>query len=220
MKRWTLTAILVCICLLSTGCTPMMVSGKRFGSLRENVTDFVQPGQVTLYPSAAAAFTALETGYVYKTDNWFLGDYWGQSISGGSDTWLMPAETQVLVDNPQRYLDCEDGAIWLTSALRKQGLDAWLCWGLVTLKSGTYAHAWCMVHHGSTWTTYETTTGDVFEGLPDRILEDGTVCKYQLVWRTNGSWTWMSLLATGAWFQEDQQIPPDRLVELHEGLRL
>ena len=210
MKRLHLTVIVLIVCLLSTGCASVSVSGKRFGSLPEDARHFVQPSQVSLYPTLQAAWSALETGYRYQTDDWYIADRYGQSISGGDDTWLMPAETQVLIDAEGLHgMDCEDGAIWLTSALRKQGYDAWFCVGTVTLDSGVYGHAWCMVLEDGVWTLYETTTGQFVTGLP---------AEYRLNWRTDGQTTWVNILSAGTWVKQTQ-IPPDRLAELREALQ-
>jgi hypothetical protein len=209
MKRLHLIAIIIVIALLSTGCASVTVTGKRFGSLPQDVRTFVQPNQVTLYPTPLAAWQALETGYRYQTDDWYISDKFGQVISGGEDTWLMPSEVQVLVNTVPHGMDCEDGAIWLTSALRKQGLDAWLCVGTVTLSSGVYGHAWCMVLADGVWTLYETTTGQTTTGLP---------CEYRLSWRTNGTTTWTNVLGIGSWMHQ-LSLPPDRLSELREVLR-
>ena len=208
MRHLHLIAILIIVCLLSTGCASVAVTGKRFGSLPVDAREFVRPSQVALYPTLQAAWQALETGYVYRTDDWYIADRYGQSISGGEDTWLMPSEVQVLIDAGTHGMDCEDGSIWLTSALRKQGYDAWLCVGSVTLGSGTYGHAWCMVLQNGAWTLYETTTGQTAEGLPG---------EYHLSWRTNGESMWVNILSTGTW-QQIGPIPPELLSELREAL--
>ena len=209
MKRLHLTVIVLIVCLLSTGCASVSVSGKRFGSVPEDVRHFIQPSQTALYPTLQAAWQALETGYRYQTDDWYISDRYGQLISGGEDTWLMPAETQVLIDTEGLHgMDCEDGAIWLTSALRKQGYDAWMCVGTVSLDSGTWGHAWCMVLQNGAWTLYETTTGQTAEGLPG---------EYRLNWRTNGESMWVNVLSVGTW-KKSIPIPPDRLSELRSAL--
>ena len=208
MKRHHLITMLLIASLLSTGCASVPVTGKRFGSLPEDARHFVQPSQVALYPTLQAAWQALETGYRYQTDDWYISDRYGQKVSGGSDTWLMPSEVQVLINAGAHGMDCEDGSIWLTSALRKQGYDAWLCVGSVTLDSGTYGHAWCMVLSNGAWTLYETTTGQTAEGLPG---------EYHLSWRTNGESMWVNILSTGTW-QQIGPIPPELLSELREAL--
>jgi hypothetical protein len=210
MRHLHLTAIIVIISLLSTGCAAVNVTGKRFGSLPEDVRHFIQPSQVTLYPTLQTAWQALETGYRYQTDDWYITDRYGQAISGGEDTWLMPSEVQVLIDAGGLHgLDCEDGAIWLTSALRKQGYDAWLCVGTVSLDSGTWGHAWCMVLSNGTWTLYETTVGETAVGMPG---------EYHLSWRTDGQSTWVNILSPGTWMRQ-VPIPPDKLAELREALQ-
>jgi len=208
MKRHHLITMLLIASLLSTGCASVPVTGKRFGSLPEDARHFVQPSQVALYPTLQAAWQALETGYRYQTDDWYISDRYGQKVSGGSDTWLMPSEVQVLINAGAHGMDCEDGSIWLTSALRKQGYDAWLCVGSVTLDSGTYGHAWCMVLSNGAWTLYETTTGQTAEGLPSI---------YSLSWRTNGETTWRNLLI-GSPMDLEPLIPPELLSELREAL--
>lgn len=215
-----LTAILVLVALLSTGCTTFNVTGKYFNAPPEDARHWVVPSQVTLYSSAKEAWSALETGYVYRTDDWVIADRWGQSISGGADTWLRPVETQYLIDHyPTAHgMDCEDGAAWLASALRAQGCDAWLCVGSVTLDSGTYGHAWCMVREAGTWQTYETTTDSIADGLPVVYDEYGVLkVKYTLAWRTNGEVVWQNLL-TGINLQPLGPIPPSRLSELKKVL--
>lgn len=209
MRHLHLTAILVCISILSTGCSAVNVTGKRFGSVPEDVRHFIRPSQVTLYPTLQAAWQALETEYRYQTDDWYITDRYGQSISGGEDTWLMPSEVQVLIDAGGLHgMDCEDGAIWLTSALKKQGYDAWLCIGTVSLDSGTWGHAWCMVLANGVWTLYETTVNETAVGMPG---------EYHLSWRTNGESMWVNILATGIW-QQLTPIPEDKLSELQEAL--
>ena len=208
MRHLHLIAILIIVSLLSTGCASVTVSGKRFGSLPEDARHFVQPDQVSLYPSLQQAWSALETGYEYRTDDWYIADRYGQAISGGEDTWLMPLEVQALIDAGTHGMDCEDGSIWLTSALRKQGYNAWLCAGTVTLDSGVYGHAWCMVLQNGAWTLYETTTGQTADGLPG---------EYHLNWRTNGETMWVNILSVGTW-QKSIPIPPDRLSELRSAL--
>lgn len=208
MKR-CLIAMLVVVSLLLTGCASVTISGKRFGSVPEDAKHFVQPSQVTLYPTPEVAWQALETGYIYRTDDWYISDRYGQYINGGEDVWLMPSEVQMLINAGTHSLDCEDGAIWLTSALRKQGLDAWLCVGSVMLDSGVYGHAWCMVLENGTWTLYETTTGQVVNGLPG---------EYHLAWRTDGKTTWVNILSSGTW-QQLRPIPPDELSQLRETLK-
>lgn len=207
MKRHHLITILLIASLLSTGCASVSVTGKRFGSLPEDARHFVQPSQVALYPTLQQAWSALETGYRYQTDDWYISDRYGQKVSGGSDTWLMPSEVQVLINAGAHGMDCEDGSIWLTSALRKQGYDAWLCVGSVTLDSGTYGHAWCMVLSNGAWTLYETTTGQTAEGLPG---------EYHLNWRTNGETMWVNILSVGS--GKTEPIPPELLSELREVL--
>lgn len=207
MKRHHLIIILLIASLLSTGCASVSVTGKRFGSLPEDARHFVQPSQVSLYPTLQQAWSALETGYRYQTDDWYISDRYGQKVSGGSDTWLMPSEVQVLINAGQHGMDCEDGSIWLSSALRKQGYDAWLCVGSVTLDSGTYGHAWCMVLQNGAWTLYETTTGQTAEGLPG---------EYHLNWRTNGESMWVNILSVGS--GKTEPIPPELLSELREVL--
>lgn len=208
MKVLRLIAIFTIITLLSTGCASITVTGKRFGSLPEDARHFVQPSQVLLYPTLQAAWSALETGYRYQTDDWYITDLCGQNISGGDDTWLMPSEVQVLINAGPHGMDCEDGSIWLTSALRKQGYDTWLCVGSVTLDSGVYGHAWCMVLDDGTWTLYETTTGQTAEGLPG---------EYRLAWRTDGQSMWVNILSAGTWLKQ-APIPPEQLSELREAL--
>ena len=208
MKHIALVALVLCLALALTGCSAPLVSGKRFGSLPEPARDFVQPDQVKTYSSPDAAWQALETGYQYETDEWYIADRYGQMISGGSDTWLMPSEVQQLIDITPHSMDCEDGAIWLASALKKQGLNAWLCVGSVTLSSGTYGHAWTMVLDDGGWTLYETTTGQIKHGLPP---------EYHLSWRTNGQSTFINIAETGSWMNAPQ-IPPDLLSELRNVL--
>ena len=218
MRHLHLIAILVIVALLSTGCASVTVSGKRFGSLPEDARHFVQPSQVTLYPTLKAAWSALETGYEYRTDDWYIADRYGQRISGGSDTWLMPSEVQTLIDAGRHGMDCEDGSIWLTSALRKQGYDAWLCVGTVTMDSSTYGHAWCMVRANGIWTTYETTTDSIAEGLPVIYDESGVLLvKYTLSWRTNGEIVWQNLL-TGVRIEPLGPIPPSMIAQLKKVL--
>ena len=207
MRHLHLIAILVIIALVSTGCASVTVSGKRFGSTPEDVRRFIQPSQVTLYPTLQQAWSALETDYEYRIDDWYIADRYGQQISGGSDTWLMPSEVQVLINAGTHAMDCEDGSIWLTSALRKQGYDAWLCVGSVTLDSGTYGHAWCMVLQNGLWTLYETTTGQTAAGLP---------AIYHLNWRTDGQSTFVNILSVGS--GRTEPIPPELLSELREVL--
>lgn len=205
--RYRNAAILVIItALLLTGCGPLpiKVSGKRFGGVPEDARDFVAPNQVKLYQSEDAAWNALENGYVYKVDNWSISDEFGQKISGGVDTWLMPSETQHLIDTYSPHMiDCEDGAAWLTSALRKLGDNAWLCVGTVTLDSGTYGHAWTMVLDEGKWTTYETTTGQIVPELPSF---------YSLSWRTDGNTVFQNIL-TGTPVTTDD-MSPGAVVEL------
>lgn len=208
MRHHYLIAILVIIAFLSTGCASVTVSGKRFGSVPEDVRHFVQPAQVTFYSTLQQAWSALETGYEYRADDWYIADRYGQKISGGSDTWLMPSETQVLINAGTHGMDCEDGAIWLTSALRKQGYDAWFCVGTVTLDSGVYGHAWCMVLQNGLWTLYETTTGQTVTGLPGI---------YHLNWRTNGQTTFVNIFSVGSGRLDP--VPPELLSELREALQ-
>lgn len=206
MKRPCFITILI-ICLMFTGCSSVMVTGKRFGSLPEDARHFIQPAQVDLYPSLESAWQALETGYIYRTDDWYIADRYGQIIPGGEDTWLMPSEVQVLINAGIHSMDCEDGAIWLASAFRKQGYDAWFCVGSVTLDSGIYSHAWCMVRENGAWTLYETTTGQTAKGLPK---------EYRLSWRTNGETTQVNISLTGA--NRADPIPPEQLSELRIAL--
>lgn len=208
MKHLIVAMVIIAV-LFSSGCATVSVTGKRFGSVPEDVRHFVQPSQVSLYPSIQAAWQALETGYRYQTDDWYIADRYGQSVPGGNDTWLMPSEVQVLIDAGGLHgLDCEDGAIWLTSALKKQGYDAWFCVGSVALSSGTWGHAWCMLFQNGTWILYETTTGQVVAGLPG---------EYRLNWRTNGQAVWTNVFSTGAW-REQSPIPMNRISELWEVL--
>ena len=201
-----LFVMLVVMLLISTGCNTT-VSGKRFGDEPVDVRAFVDPARVKLYGSIQTAWSALETGYIYRPDDWYISDKNGQAISGGTDTWLLPVETQVLIDNPLRAMDCEDGAAWLASALKKQGYDAWLCVGTLIVSGQVYGHAWCMVKIGSGWTTYETTVNEVIPGLPGI---------YGLSWRTNGEITWRTLV-TGTDTIIDQ-LPLELLGELREEL--
>ena len=208
MRRPIIVGLLL-VTLLATGCAGgITLSNKRFGSLPISSMTFVQPSQTKTYATLRDAWNALETGYQYATDNWYLSDNYGQAIPGGKDTWLMPSETQYLID---RYIphvmDCEDGSAWLTSALKKQGYDAWFCVGSVTLDSGVYGHAWCMVLDNGAWTLYETTTGQTAEGLPNI---------YSLSWRTNGETTWRNPLVGSP--MDLEPLPPDLLSELRTTL--
>lgn len=205
-----LTAIVViAIFLSSCDVSSVPVSGKRFGNAPQDARVWIQPSEVEYYPTIEAAWSALETGYRYEADNWFLSDLYGQRISGGNDTWFFPSETQALINSyPTSHgMDCEDGAIWLTSALRKQGYDAWFCVGSVTLDSGTYGHAWCMVSDSGAWTLYETTTGQIVQGLP---------AIYHLSWRTNGTSAWVNVFSSGSGLVGP--VPPERLSELKRAL--
>ena len=180
--------VLILIAMLLTGCGgTIMVAGKRFGALPVDARAFVRPGAVKLYASADAAWSALETGYRYEPDEWYISDKHGQTIPGGNDTWLYPSEVQYLIDHyPEHGMDCEDGAAWLASALRKQGLDAWLCVGTVTIDGIQYGHAWTMVLDKGKWITYETTVNATSEGLPSI---------YSMAWRTDGQTTFRNLMA-------------------------
>lgn len=204
--RVLLLVLLVCVLLMSTGCSAVMVSGKRFGDAPVDVRAFVTPDKVLLYGSIENAWNALEAGYIYRPDDWYLSDKNGQAISGGKDTWLLPVETQVLVNNPLHAMDCEDGAAWLTSALKKQGYDAWLCVGTITVEGQIYGHAWCMVLANGIWETYETTIGEGSQGLP---------AIYCLSWRTNGVITWRNVMVTGTDLTIDP-LPPDLLTQLRQ----
>lgn len=206
MKTFLLV-MLVVVLLFSTGCNTA-VAGKRFGGGLVDVRAFVDPARVKVYDSLEAAWNALETGYIYRPDDWYISDKTGQAISGGTDTWLFPAETQVLVNHPLRAMDCEDGAAWLASAFKKQGYDAWLCVGTLIVGGQVYGHAWCMVKVGGEWTTYETTVGEVIPGLPGI---------YSLSWRTNGERTWTSFM-TGTDRMVDQ-LPLELLGELRLELK-
>ena len=215
-----LVIILAVALMVLSGCAPMTVTGKYFNAPAEDARHWVAPAQVTRYNSVDAAWAALETGYVYRTDDWTIADHWGQSISGGVDTWLRPVETQYLIDHypTEHGMDCEDGAAWLASALRAQGYDAWLCVGTVTMDSSTYGHAWCMVHANGIWTTYETTTDSIAEGLPVIYDESGVLLvKYTLSWRTNGEIVWQNLL-TGVRIEPLGPIPPSMIAQLKKVL--
>lgn len=204
--RAFLCIMLVCVMLVSTGCGTVMVAGKRFGYAPVDVRAFVTPDKVRLYGSIDAAWAALETGYIYRPDEWYISDKNGQAISGGKDTWLLPVETQVLVNSTLRAMDCEDGAAWLASALKKQGYDAWLCVGTITVEGQVYGHAWTMVLQSGAWTTYETTIGEVSPGMPGI---------YNLSWRTNGVQTWRNAMMTGTDLTIDP-LPPDLLTQLRQ----
>jgi hypothetical protein len=207
--RALLLVLVVIVTIVGTGCSALIVGGKRFGAPPQDVRFFVTPNTVRLYPSADAAWVALTVGYIYRPDDWHMTDHTGQSIGGGKDTWLYPIETQILVDAPQRAMDCEDGAAWLASALKKQGYDAWLCVGTILVDGQTYGHAWTMVSQNGQWTTYETTIADISPGLPGI---------YTLVYRTDGTTTWRNALVTGTDVMIDP-LPPDLLGRLREELR-
>lgn len=190
--RKTLVAIILIVALFSTGCEKIVtVSHKRFGTLPVDVKTFVTPDSVSSYKTEAAAWRALEDGYIYEADAWSLCDCGStEKIPGGNDFWLYPVETQYLIDvYPESHsMDCEDGAAWLASAFKKLGLDAWFVVGTVLVGGVTYGHAWTMVKEGSDWETYETTVDEVIEGQP---------AIYTINWRTNGETTWVNYASTG-----------------------
>lgn len=203
MKR-LIVATLVVTSLFSTGCgTVLTVSKKRFGRAPMDVRIFVTPDEVAEYDTAESAWRTLENGYVYISDKWYLSNENFEVIPGGNDFWLLPTETQYLIDTyPNSHgLDCEDGAAWLASAFIKQGIDAWFCVGTVNIDGVTYGHAWTMVKDKSGWVLYETTVDKIVDGLPSI---------YTLCWRTNGKTTWVDYGVTGVELSITQ-IPPDKL---------
>lgn len=211
--RTAVTAVCLTLALGLTGCNApatgkpvdVLVSGKRFGAPPLSCKLFVDPSSVTLYATPQAAWLALEQRYVYELSSWSIDDEYGQQISGGIDTWLYPAEVQRLIDDhtTTHKLDCQAGAAWLTSALRRQGLNAWLCVGVVSMPSGSYGHAWTEVYTPDVTTLYETTTGDI---LPERPTY------YHLAWRTTESECVISDSVSAA--MALHSLPVDRVGEL------
>lgn len=211
MKRIIIVTLVVIIVFM-TGCGPVVtVSKKRFGRAPMDVRIFVTTDSIPNYETPEAAWSALETGYVYITDQWYLSNTDFEVIPGGNDFWLLPVETQYLISMyPTRHgMDCEDGAAWLASAFKRMGLDAWFCVGTVIVDGVTYGHAWTMVKNGTKWTTYETTVDKIVDGLPEDL--------YTLQWRTNGTTTWVNYGATGAELTINQ-LPIDKLSVLSEEL--
>lgn len=211
MRKVTIIALLA-IMLFVNGCgATVTVSKKRFGRAPMDVRIFVTPNDVSTYGSPDVAWNTLEDGYVYLSDQWYLSNTNYEVIPGGNDFWLLPSETQYLIDRyPDSHgMDCEDGAAWLTSVFKKQGLDAWFCVGTVIVDGVIYGHAWTMVKNGNKWTTYETTVNRIVDGLPDDL--------YMLAWRTNGSTTWLNLASTGVELTINQ-LPIDKLGRFREEL--
>lgn len=211
LKRITIVTLVIMM-LFMTGCTTVVtVSKKRFGRAPMDVRIFVTPDDVVSYDTPEIAWNTLENGYVYIADQWYLSNANFEIIPGGNDFWLLPTETQYLINTyPTAHgMDCEDGAAWLASAFKKLGLDAWFCVGTVIVDGVTYGHAWTMVRTGSKWTTYETTVNRIVDGLPDSL--------YSLAWRTNGTTTWVNIGATGVELTINQ-IPTDKLAYFSEEL--
>ena len=95
MLKYVVIVALILSAMLLVGCgSTIWVADKRFGSLPVDVRTFVRPSAVKLYASADEAWSALEMGYQYRIDDWYLSDKYGQAISGGNDTWLYPSEVQ------------------------------------------------------------------------------------------------------------------------------
>jgi hypothetical protein len=211
LKRAIIATILA-IALLFTGCGRVVtVSHKRFGAHPVDVRNFVTPESVDHYSTETAAWRALEDGYVYESDDWSLYDCDNtERIPSGNDFWLYPVETQYLIDKyPMAHaMDCEDGAAWLASSLKKLGLDAWFCVGTVIVDGNIYGHAWTMVLEDGKWKTYETTVNEIVDGLPDI---------YSINWRTNGQTTWVNYLSTGIELTITQ-LPVSELSSLKKSL--
>jgi hypothetical protein len=231
MKRYlawigaSLALALLCSAIWITA--PVDLAGKRMaGDAARDVRSFITPQDVKKYGSIEDVQAAWAAGYHYLPDAWYVDNGHNQRLALGSDTIFTGAEVQRIMNHTtERYMDCDKGAIWGTSALRAAGYDAWFCAG--TLEQwdeegqylGKFGHAWVLVKVSGAWFLWETT---IYNDTTTPVLIPWPVhsdqVRYTLEWRTTDRITIREPFKIDLGGTAPPAVTPDRIILLRRAL--